>query len=147
MERKHSVDISIVIPTYNEAENIEELLTGIKNSLESAGIVSYEVIVVDDSSSDGTAEIARNVVERLKIPGRIIVRSGHRGLTSAIMRGFAESRGKYIVVMDADLQHPPETIPGLFEKASNEDLDVVIASRYIKGGGIEGAPIHRRFIS
>ena len=147
MEREHSVDISIVIPTYNEAENIEELLTEIKNSLESAGIVSYEVIVVDDSSSDGTAEIARDVAERLKIPGKIIVRRGRRGLTSAIMRGFTESRGKYIVVMDADLQHPPETIPGLFEKASREDLDVVIASRYTKGGGIEGAPIHRRFIS
>lgn len=147
MEREHSVDISIVIPTYNEAENIEELLTKIKNSLENVGIASYEVVIVDDSSSDGTAYIAKRAITRLGIPGRIIVRSGPRGLTSAIMRGFAESRGVFVVVMDADLQHPPEVIPMLFEKASKDGLDVVIASRYVEGGGIEGMPIHRRVIS
>ncbi len=143
----HCVELGIVIPTYNEAENIEELLREIKRSLERAGIDSYEAIVVDDSSSDGTAEIAKRALEELNIPGRVIVRSGSRGLTSAIVRGFAESRGRYVVVMDADLQHPPEAIPELFKKAWTLDLDIVVASRYIKGGGIEGMPIHRRFMS
>lgn len=135
--------ISIVIATYNEASNIPELFRRIKEALNG---YRYEIIIVDDSSPDGTAEIARRKMIEYGIDGRVIIRS-ERGLSSAILRGFRESRGDIIVVMDADLQHPPEVIPRLIEYMESRDLDIVIASRYIRGGGIESWSLYRRAIS
>lgn len=138
--------LSIVVPTYNEAENIAELLTRIRSSLKDFGD-GYEVIIIDDSSVDGTADLAERVGRELGIPVRVVVRRGVRGLASAVARGFKEARGDFILVMDADLQHPPEKIGEMLSRAIKENLDLVIASRYIGGGGVEGWGFHRRLLS
>ena len=132
--------ISVVVPTYNEAENIPELLERLDRAL--AGR-SYEVVVVDDGSPDGTAEVARRLSGRY--PVRILVREGRRGLSSAVVEGARLAAGEVIVVMDADLQHPPELVPKLAEAAERGCL--AVASRYIKGGAVKGWPWHRRLVS
>ncbi|MEM4970882.1 MAG: glycosyltransferase family 2 protein [Sulfolobales archaeon] len=134
-----------MVPTYNEAENVGELLERIRRAMGGRGF-SYEVVIVDDSSSDGTAEVARDTASRLGIPLKLIIRSS-RGLAGAVMRGFREASGEYILVMDADLQHPPEVAAEMVERALREGLDIVIASRYVEGGGVEGWSIYRRIVS
>jgi len=132
--------ISVVVPTYNEAENLPELLERLDRAL--AGR-SYEVVVVDDGSPDGTAEVARRLAGRY--PVKVVVREGRRGLSSAVVDGARAAAGDVVVVMDADLQHPPELVPKLAEVAERGCL--AVASRYVKGGGVEGWPWHRRFVS
>lgn len=134
--------VSIIIPTYNERDNIEELIVRLSAALRSAGY-EFEIIVVDDSSPDGTAEVA----ERLSssYPVRVMRRPAKLGLGSAIMDGVGASRGELIVVMDADLQHPPEAVPELLR--SLERCDIAVASRYAPGGGTEGWPMLRKIIS
>ena len=136
MNPSSNCDLSIVIPTYNEKENIEALLYRIRDVLEKSGCNDYEIIVVDDNSPDGTASIVRKIGEtddRIKL----IVRTKERGLATAVKEGIKQSKKKFVVVMDADFQHPPELIPDLYETIQ-EGYDVVVASRYVKGGGVEG---------
>jgi len=135
-----------VVPTYNEAENVGILLDRVRRAIGGSGI-EYEVVVVDDSSSDGTAEVARRVSEELGVPLRLVVRRGERGLASAVARGFREAGGEYIAVMDADLQHPPEVLAEMLSRALGEGADIVVASRYVGGGGVEGWGLHRRLAS
>jgi dolichol-phosphate mannosyltransferase len=134
--------LSIIVPTYNEAENVPELLDRIENSLKG---INFEVIIVDDNSKDGTADIAEKVNAKY---GNIIVlrRKGKFGLGSAVAHGVKLSNGEILAVMDADLQHPPEILPKMLEKAV-EGYDVIIASRYVKGGGIEKWSTSRRIMS
>ena len=96
--------VSIVVPTYNEAENMKILIPRINKSL--AGY-NHEIIVVDDSSPDRTAEIAKMLSK--DYPVKVFVREGKLGLASAILYGFNKSDGDVLGVIDADLQHPPET--------------------------------------
>ena len=137
--------VSIIVPTYEEAGNIEELLRRIREALESSGISDYEVIVVDDNSPDGTCDIVRRIGER-DPRVRCILRERERGLSSAVVEGFRRARGEYLVVMDADLQHPPEVIPRLIE-ALEKGADVAVASRYARGGGVEKWSRVRLFMS
>jgi dolichol-phosphate mannosyltransferase len=134
-------ELSLVVPTYNERENITLLLERIHKSLSD---YNYELIVVDDNSPDGTSELARSLAS--KYPLQVIVRTNERGLASAVVAGFKQARGEILGVIDADLQHPPEFIPALI-KAVRDGADVAIASRYIKGGGIEGWTFKRKIIS
>ncbi|HDD64048.1 MAG TPA: polyprenol monophosphomannose synthase [Thermoprotei archaeon] len=133
--------ISIVIPTYNERENLEELFKRVDHAMRG---LDYEIIIVDDDSPDGTWMKAKELSRMY--PVKVIRRVNERGLASAVLRGFREASGDIIVVMDADLQHPPEVIPNLVRKAY-EGYDLVVASRYIKGGGMEDWPIYRRLVS
>ncbi|MBI5223184.1 polyprenol monophosphomannose synthase [Candidatus Micrarchaeota archaeon] len=133
--------LSIIIPTYNEKENIAPLLSRIEKALAS---IDYEVVFVDDNSPDGTAASIRELSQ--SYPNvRVVVRSGKLGLTSAVLTGVKNSKGEKIVVMDADLSHPPEKIPELFWALKKSDL--VIASRMLSGGGVEHWPFYRRIIS
>ncbi|AEC51491.1 dolichol-phosphate mannosyltransferase [Pyrococcus sp. NA2] len=133
--------ISIIVPTYNERDNLEELFSRINASLKG---YDYEIIVVDDDSPDRTWEKA---LELSKLyPVRVIRRIGEKGLSSAVIRGFSEAKGDVFVVMDADLQHPPEVIPSLIEGIV-EGYDIVIASRYVDGGRVENWPLYRKLIS
>jgi len=137
--------ISVVVPTYNEAENLPELLERLDRAL--AGR-EYEVVVVDDGSPDGTAEVAKTLGGRYPVRvlvREVLVREGRRGLSSAVVEGAQLARGDVVVVMDADLQHPPELVPKLVEAAERGCL--AVASRYVKGGGVEGWPWHRRIVS
>jgi dolichol-phosphate mannosyltransferase len=117
-------ELSIIFPTYNEAENIEELIERTLNS----SPVPTEVIVVDDNSPDGTWKLVEDLN---KENVRCIRRIDERGLSSALMRGIKESLGKYVMWMDADLCMPPEKIPLFLEKMQYNDI--VIGSRYAKG--------------
>ncbi|MEM3831553.1 MAG: glycosyltransferase family 2 protein [Sulfolobales archaeon] len=139
--------LSIVIPTYNESENIEELLRRIQSSLSSDLEDSYEIVIVDDNSPDKTWAKALTLMRNMGLRGRVIVRRYKKGLGTAIVTGIRFSEGKYIAVMDADLQHPPEELSRMLEKALKQDYDLVIASRYVRGGGIEGWSTHRKIIS
>lgn len=137
--------VSIVIPTYNERENIEKLLPEIFGIFDRGGI-DGSVIVVDDNSPDGTAD----AVEGLKreFPITLIRRQEKGGIGSAYITGFGkalEQGADVIVEMDADLSHDPNEIPNFIVNTTNFDL--VLGSRYIKGGGIENWNFIRRIIS
>jgi dolichol-phosphate mannosyltransferase len=134
-----------VIPTLNERPNIEPLYRRLTRALESSGISCYEILFVDDGSVDGT----REVIESLRARDgrvRLLARNGERGLASAILAGLKAARGRYAVVMDADLQHPPEDVPRLVS-ALERGYDVAVGSRYARGGGVEGWSRLRLIIS
>jgi dolichol-phosphate mannosyltransferase len=136
--------ISVVIPTYNEAAVIEETLRRAAASLRRPG-QAFELIVVDDSSADGTAEIAESLGEEL--PVRVVRRPGRLGLATAVIHGWNTARGDVLGVMDADLQHPPEVLSSLAEAMRQPDVDIAVASRYMAGGGTVEWSWLRRFIS
>jgi len=135
------VKISVVVPTYQEKQNIKPLIERVGAAL--AG-QDYEILVVDDNSPDGTAESAASLAN--SYPVRVIKREGVRGLGTAILEGFGNARGDMMGVIDADLQHPPEALPELVAAIEN-GADVAIASRYVRGGRIEGWPFLRRLVS
>jgi dolichol-phosphate mannosyltransferase len=126
--------LSIIVPTYREAENIHPLVQRIRAALDAAG--GYEIVFVDDNSNDGTEEKVEEV-RQAGAPVRLIVRKDQRGLSSAIFRGFRESRGDLLLCMDADMSHPPESIPMMLQTLEQEKADLVVGSRYVRGGGIE----------
>jgi dolichol-phosphate mannosyltransferase len=134
-------DISVIVPTYNEKDNVTPLLERLDKALKGR---NYEVLFVDDNSKDGTAELARNLSK--KYPVNVIVRKDKRGLASAVADGFKAANGKTLIVMDADLQHPPEVVPSIV-KAVEDGADIAIASRYVKGGGCENWSTTRKIIS
>jgi dolichol-phosphate mannosyltransferase len=156
--------LSIIIPTYNESENILKLIGAIKSNLPSNIIT--EIIVVDDNSPDGTGKIVENYihnnigtdsslqqqqfhskVDNQKCLVRIIHRKDKTGLIPAILEGIESSIGESILIMDADFSHPPETIPLLVEELRRDPNCIVIGSRYISRGSIIGWPYKRRVIS
>ena len=136
-----SKTLSLIIPTYNERENIVPLIERVHQALFR---YDYEIILVDDDSPDGTAELARELSK--KYPLNVIVRRDKRGLSSAVVDGLEHARGDVIGVIDADLQHPPELIPDLLREIENGS-DVSIASRYVEGGGSPGWSLARRIVS
>lgn len=132
--------ISIIIPTYNEKENIGPLVAAIEKSVAD----EHEIIIIDDSSPDGTGLEVSRLMERHPCL-RLAVRPKKLGLSGAIMEGLRGARGSIIVVMDADLSHPPDAIPGML--SSMEGSDLVIGSRLMQGGQVQNWPMHRRMIS
>ena len=136
--------ISIVVPALNEAPNLAPLAEQIDAALKGR---EYEVIVVDDNSSDNTVAVAAEVAKRY--PMRLIVRAEPKdGLSGAVLRGFAEARGECLVVMDADLQHPPAKLPELLAPLENNEADFVLGSRYVAGGSTaEKWSLYRRLNS
>ena len=132
---------SILIPTYNEHDNIAPLLERIAGAIPGN---DYEVVFVDDDSRDGTSELINTLSS--KYPARVVVRKDKKGLASAVVDGFGMVSTDTVVVMDADLQHPPEVIPALI-KAIREGADIAVASRYISGGGTAGWSKTRKIIS
>jgi dolichol-phosphate mannosyltransferase len=133
--------LSIVIPTYNEQDNIVPLVERLSRTL--AGR-EYEILLVDDNSKDKTVEIAAGLAD--KYPVKVLVRKREKGLATAVLHGFKYARGNIIGVMDADLQHPPEINAGLI-KALENGADMAVASRYVPGGGVPNWGLLRRIIS
>lgn len=143
-------EVVVVMPTYNEAENIKMLIPTTLRILEEHGWSSL-VLVVDDSSPDGTAEVAEEIG---KMTGKVKVlkRPGKLGLGSAYIDGFKHvienmDNVVYVCEMDADGSHPPEILPDMLSLAEKGRYDVVIASRYIRGGRWEEKSMVRRIIS
>jgi len=131
--------VTVVVPTWNEAANLPELVRRI-----CASLPEVEVLVVDDASKDGTPDVARELGKTF--PVRIIERSGERGLSTAVLRGIREASHDLCVIMDADLSHPPESIP-MMTRAVRDGADVAVGSRYTRGGAIEAWPLLRRLTS
>lgn len=137
--------VSIVIPTFNEVGNVAELVVRLASAMRDYD--DAEIVFVDDST-DGTPEAARHAAASVMIPVTVEHRAAPvGGLAGAVVTGIGRSRGDWIVVMDADLQHPPESVPMLLE-AAGDGVDVVVASRYRPGGSSDGlASRGRRLVS
>ena len=136
--------VSVVVPAYREADNLRVLTERVFAALEGAGL-GGELIVVDDDSQDGSVEAVEELASRFDV--RIIVRTQERGLASAVLRGFEDARGDVLVVMDADLQHPPEKIPELVESITSGRGDFAVGSRYAGGEIQRDWPLFRRLNS
>jgi dolichol-phosphate mannosyltransferase len=132
----------IIIPTYNEIENIEALISSINLAVPDA-----HILVVDDNSPDGTAAVVERITEHNPVL-RILKREGKQGLAAAYLAGFDWGLSKdydAFLEMDADFSHNPKYIPEMLDAIQNHD--VVIGSRNIKGGSVEGWSVLRNFIS
>jgi dolichol-phosphate mannosyltransferase len=177
-----AIDLSVIVPTYNESENILHLLRSIIKNIPSSYV--SEIIVVDDNSPDRTGEIVETY--SLELQGKssliesgdvrqeeqkhdpvldnslnvsnnkpnlsqcsimVLHRAEKKGLIPAILEGISYSKGRYILVMDADFSHSPERIPEMVAELEDSGVDMVVASRYMKGGSIIGWPLRRRLIS
>jgi dolichol-phosphate mannosyltransferase len=125
---------SLVVPTLNEAGNINKLLTALTDALRGTPY-EYEIVVVDDGSTDGTVERVRDWTKR-DARVRLFSRTGERGLAGAVLFGWSQSRANLLGVIDADLQHPPELLPELLKQT--EHADIAIASRYARNQGTKG---------
>jgi dolichol-phosphate mannosyltransferase len=149
MAKPSEAKLSIVVPTYNESNNIVRMLDSIAETLSAYN--GAEIIVVDDNSPDGTAEMAKSHAKILsgkkKIRVEIIRRKAKSGLSSAIVKGVQSATGDFLVIMDGDFSHPPQIIPSIVQALQDSNYDIVIASRYVKGGSIIGWPFKRRLMS
>ena len=146
---KQNAQISIIIPTYNESQNILNVLKSIGDIIPKN--IFTQAIVVDDNSPDGTGKIVEDYLKNVKkIAGYtidIVHRSTKNGLSSAILSGIQRATGDTIVVMDSDLSHPPNIIPKMIEALKKYQCDMVVASRYITGGQINGWNKKRKLLS
>ncbi len=122
-------DLAVILPTFNEGENIAETIRRLEIALRG---ISWELIFVDDDSPDGTSDIVRKfAVEDRRI--RLIQRIGRRGLSSACIEGMLATSASYIAVMDADLQHDESILPAMLQKLRIEALDIVVGTRNAEG--------------
>jgi dolichol-phosphate mannosyltransferase len=136
--------LALVIPTLCEEENIGGLLDDVRSVLDPLNL-PYEILVVDDDSTDGTGAVVSGIA-REDPRVRLLVRKGQRGLSGAILYGWQHTDAAILGVMDADLQHPPELLPQLLSAIHNGS-DIAIGSRYIAGGGVGGWNPVRRLLS
>lgn len=123
--------LSIIVPTFNELDNVEEIVRRVRSAL---GPIRWEIIFVDDDSPDGTAEKAKSMA-LLDPQIRCIKRIGRRGLSSACIEGMMSSSAKYLAVMDGDLQHDETLLTTMYDVISKDDVDLVVGTRYMEGGG------------
>lgn len=132
--------LSIIVPTFREADNIPELTRRIDSSVKNS--YDYEIIIVDDNSQDGIEK----KVDELKnsYPVNLKIRFTEKGLSSAVIAGFDMVTGDIIVVMDADLSHPPESITSLADKIAGEGYEFVIGSRFVQGGSSDHFGLYRK---
>ncbi|WP_022882120.1 glycosyltransferase [Gryllotalpicola ginsengisoli] len=129
------MDVTIIVPTFNESLNVEEL---VRRTEQAVGERAVELLFVDDSTDD-TPEVIRRVAASSRIPVRLIHREEPvDGLGGAVLEGYRAAAGRWAVVMDGDLQHPPEMLPGLIDKALDGRWDLVAGSRFVPGGDAEG---------
>ncbi len=137
-----ALSVSIIVPTLNEAENVEPLIRRIMAS----GIAPLEIVFVDDGSTDGTRERIRALA--VEFPLRLVVRETPTlGLSGAVVAGAQAAAGDLLVVMDADLSHPPDHLPDLVRPVRDGACDMVIGSRYVRGGTTPGWPLWRKIMS
>ncbi|HEX9845706.1 MAG TPA: glycosyltransferase family 2 protein [Candidatus Nitrosotenuis sp.] len=148
-EARGTAQVSIIIPTYNESQNILEVLKSIEEHLPAN--TTAQAIVVDDNSPDGTGKLVEDYLQNVKKIANYTIDVIHRktkeGLSSAILKGIQYATGNTIVVMDSDLSHPPSLLPKMLDALKHPKCDIVIASRYVRGGSIDGWTLRRKLIS
>jgi dolichol-phosphate mannosyltransferase len=126
--------LSVIVPTFNESQNIAELASRLEQSL--AGI-AWEAIIVDDNSPDGTAAVAKTIAaQNPRI--RCLRRLGRRGLAGACLEGILSSSAPYVAVIDGDLQHDERILPRMLARLTGDEADLVVGSRYVAGTAEEG---------
>ena len=158
LSNSNIVTFSIVIPTYNESENILKLISEIEKNLPTKDFT--EVIVVDDNSPDGTGKLVEDCITKKGIKTKekksshtknhilkVVHRTGKEGLIPAILDGVRQSSGTNVLIMDADFSHPPEVIPKMMSELKRNPNSIVIGSRYIEGGKVVGWPARRKILS
>jgi dolichol-phosphate mannosyltransferase len=126
------IELSIVVPTFNEKDNVEQLIAGIEQALPD---VNWEIIFIDDDSPDGTADFVRGLAQSRPYV-RCHQRIGRRGLSRAVIEGILSSSAPVIAVMDADLQHDETILPAMLGQLRDNHTDIVVGSRYCAGGSI-----------
>jgi len=124
--------LTVVTPTYNEAENVPILISELHRALEA---VPHEIVVADDDSPDGTWEVAERIAAEDPTV-RVMRRFHDKGLSAAVLDGMSVARGSYLAVIDADLQHDETKLPQMLERLKAENLDLVVGSRYVLGGSV-----------
>lgn len=138
---------SIILPTYNEKQNLPILVYLLAKSLKAADL-DWEVIIVDDNSPDGTQTIAKKLID---IYGpehvQLRARAGKLGLGTAYVHGLQFVTGNYVIIMDADFSHHPEAIPQFIKKQKEDDYDIVTGTRYAGDGGVYGWDLKRKMVS
>ncbi len=139
------IDLSVVLPTFNEGANIVAVLEQLIARLDTVPNLTYEIIVVDDDSPDRTWEISARLAES-RPQVHVLRRQSERGLSTAVIRGWQMARGRVLGVMDADLQHPPEVTEKLWAEMAR-GAELAIASRHVEGGGVSDWSLARRIIS
>lgn len=137
-------DISIIIPTYNESENIVNMIHALEDTF-SNNSINGEIIVVDDDSPDNTANLAKYLKQKYDNV-KVVVRTHDRGLSQSVVEGFNHCESDVIGVVDCDFSHPVELIPAFLDKINN-GCDVVFGTRYAKEGEIRGWGLKRKLIS
>lgn len=135
---------SIITPTFREVDSLPHLIPAVDEAMEAAGL-SYELIVVDDDSQDGTAALIDRLADQY--PLQLIVRRDARGLSSAVLAGFHQARGTALVCMDADLSHPPDRLANLIAPILRDEADFVVGSRYVEGGSTDADWGVRRWLN
>jgi dolichol-phosphate mannosyltransferase len=139
-----ALTLALIVPTLNEAGNIGRVIDRARAALDSKNI-PFEIIVVDDDSHDGTAAVV-SALSQSDPRVRLIVRKGQRGLSGAVIDGWRQTGAEILGVIDADLQHPPELLPRLYEAVAS-GRDLAIGSRYTPGGGIGDWNVLRKLLS
>lgn len=141
--------VSIILPTYNESQNIVGILKSIRENIPK-GILA-ETIVVDDNSPDGTGGIVEEYISGIRKMAEetinVIHRRAKNGLSSAIYNGIQNAKGEMVLIMDSDFSHPPHVIPRMIEAFKQYQCDLVVASRYMTGGQIDGWTMRRKMMS
>lgn len=140
-----SIHLSLVIPTYKERDNIQNVVSILSQLLDESIPGNYELIVVDDDSPDRTWEIAQSLTTEYP-QLRVMRREQERGLSSAVIRGWQAATGSVLGVIDGDLQHPPEVLMQLL-RSVEQGADLAVASRHVEGGGVSSWSVVRRLLS
>ncbi|KAK5647925.1 hypothetical protein RI129_002817 [Pyrocoelia pectoralis] len=144
---KHENKYSILLPTYNEVENLPIIIWLIVRCMEKSGY-DYEVIVIDDGSPDGTLEAAEQL-QKIYGSSKIVLRPREKklGLGTAYIHGIKHATGNFIIIMDADLSHHPKYIPEFIKNQQLHNYDIVTGTRYLGNGGVHGWDFKRKLIS
>lgn len=139
-----AVDLTMVVPTYNERDRLAELVDAVFAAAARAG-VALEIVIVDDNSPDGTGALADELATRHRIT--VVHRAGKLGLGTAVVEGFRVASAAIVGVMDADFSHPPGLVPRMLRVFQGTQADLLVASRYIPGGSTPNWPFRRRLLS
>jgi dolichol-phosphate mannosyltransferase len=126
-----NLELAVVVPTFNEIENIVRLIDAVQAALEGH---AFEIIIVDDDSPDGTADQVRKIAQR-NLRVRCIQRIGRRGLSSAFVEGALATAAPVVAAIDGDMQHDEKILPMMLKTLLSRDLEVVVGSRYLEAGG------------
>ena len=138
-------DLTVLIPTFNERENIGKMVNAV-DTICKAHSINEEILVIDDNSSDGTIAVVETLMNKHRNL-HLLVRKENPGLSQSLYEGMLNVQADLVQCIDCDFSHPPEKIPVFYHILKNEGYDMVIGSRYVRGGAVINWPVMRRVLS